>query len=83
MLHQRLLKKLKGYGIQGIVLYWIESFLKNRKQRIQVNVSSSDWTDVSSGIQQETVLGPTLFLVFINDLPDVVHSFVKLLADDA
>ena len=81
--HQRLLKKLKGYGIQGKVLCLIESFLKNRKQRVQVNGSSSDWADVSSGIPQGTVLGPTLFLIYINDLPDVVHSFVKRFADDA
>ena len=63
--HQRLLKKLKGYGIQGKVLCWIESFLKNRKQRVQVNGSLSDWADVSSGKPQGTVLGPTLFLVYI------------------
>ena len=78
--HQRLLKKLKGYVIQGKVLCWIESFLKNRKQRVQVYGSSSDWADVSSGIPQGTMLGPTQFLVYIND---VVHSLLNFFADDA
>ena len=83
VLHQRLLTKLKGYGIQAKLLNWIENFLKNRKQRVQVDGSSSEWADVTSGIPQGSVLGPTLFSIYINDLPDVVHSFVKLFADDA
>ena len=81
--HKRLITKLKGYGIQGNVIKWVEDFLKDRKQRVQISGSSSEWTDVTSGIPQGSVLGPTLFLVYINDLPDVVHSMVKLFADDA
>ena len=57
--------------------------MKHRKQRVQVDGSSSDWADVTSGIPQDSVLGPTLFLIYINDLPDVVHNFEKLFADDA
>ena len=78
--HQRLLTKLKGYGFKGKLLTWVENFLKNRKQ---VDGSSSDLADVTSGIPLGSVLGPTLFLIYINDLPDVVHNFVKLFADDA
>ena len=79
----RLLLKLKGYGIQGRLLKWIENFLKDRKQRVQVDGESSEWADVTSGIPQGSVFRPTLSLIYINDLPDVVHSFVKLFADDA
>ena len=81
--HQRLLTKLKDYGFKGKLLTWVENFLKNRKQRVQVDGSSSDWADVTSGIPQGSVLGPTLFIIYVNDLPDVVHNFVKLFADDA
>ena len=77
------MSKLKGYGIQGNLLKCIENFLKDRKQRVQVDGSSSEWADVTSGIPQGSVLGPLLFLRYINDLPDIVHSFIKLFADDA
>ena len=80
--HQRLLKKIKAYGIDGSLLQWIESFLTGRKQRVNVNGGLSSWSDVNSGIPQGSVLGPILFIIFINDLPDVVSSFVKIFADD-
>ena len=83
MPHQRLITKLKGYGIQRDIIIWVGDFLKDRKQKVQMNGTSSDWADVISGIPQGSVLGPTLFLVYINDLPDVVHSLVKLFADGA
>ena len=57
--------------------------MKDRKQRVQVERSSLEWVDVTIGIPQGCVLGPLLFLIYINDLPDVVHSFIKLYADDA
>ena len=80
--HQRLLIKLQGYGIKGKILGWIQEFLSNRKQRVVVNGFSSDWKPVTSGIPQGSVLGPVPFLVYINDLPDVLNCLKKLFADD-
>ena len=80
--HQRLLAKLHGYGIRGKIYEWIQDFLSNRQQRVVVNGQFSDWKPVTSGIPQGSVLGPVLFLVFINDLPDVLNCLKKLFADD-
>ena len=80
--HQRLLKKARAHGIDGNLLKWIESFLTGRKQRVNVNGEMSSWADVHSGIPQGSVLGPILFIIFINDLPDVVECYVKIFADD-
>ena len=80
--HRRLAAKISSYNIKGKLLRWIESFLSNRKQRVQVNGASSDWAKVDSGIPQGSVLGPLLFVIYINDLPETVRSRVKLYADD-
>ena len=80
--HQRLMSKLDFYGIRGPTHKWIQSFLHTRKQRVLVEGISSDEADVISGVPQGTVMGPLLFLVFINDLPESVNSSVKLFADD-
>ena len=81
--HKRLLEKLKGYGIRDNILMWIQDFLSNRKQRVSINGKNSDWRNVTSGIPQGSVLGPILFLIYINDLPSVVRCLIKLFADDA
>ena len=80
--HTRLLHKLTRYGITGTLLRWIEIFLTGRRQRVAVNGSYSDWIAVLSGIPQGSVLGPLLFVIFINDLPDCVRSSIYLFADD-
>lgn len=80
--HRRLLAKLWGYGIRGKLHEWIAHFLTNRKQRVLVNGEESEWGDVISGVPQGSVLGPVLFLIFINDLPEIMRSTVKLFADD-
>jgi hypothetical protein len=73
---------LKGYGISGNFLEWIKNFLSERKQKVVLNGSNSKWTDVTSGIPQASVLGPILFTIYINNLPDVVQNVAKLFADD-
>lgn len=81
--HRALRIKLEGYGIQGQVLNWIMAFLSERRQRVVLGESTSDWSFVHSGVPQGSVLGPILFVVFINDLPLVVkHAKCKLYADD-
>ena len=80
--HRRLLKKLKGYGIDGKILEWIKSFLQNRTQSVKVNGIFSNVASVKSGVPQGSVLGPILFILYINDLPDVIQSDVLLFADD-
>ncbi|CAG2249633.1 unnamed protein product [Mytilus edulis] len=80
--HQRLFLKLEKLGIKGCILNWIKSFLSGRKQCVLINNTTSTWSDVVSGVPQGSVLGPVLFLTFINDLPDVVEGIVKVFADD-
>ena len=80
--HRRLLSKLRHYGINGVAHDWIEDFLTGRTQQVVVDGFASDWSSVGSGVPQGTVLGPLLFLVHINDLPDCVSSRVRLFADD-
>ena len=80
--HKRLLRKLRACGVAGRVLRWIEAFLTGRRQRVVLNGARSDWTDVVSGVPQGSVLGPLLFVVYVNDLPEVVQSSVQLFADD-
>ena len=80
--HQKLLHKLRCYGVKGSLHTWIKSFLCKRQMKVVVNGESSQETEVISGVPQGTVLGPLLFLVHINDLPDSVSSNVRLFADD-
>ena len=79
--HNRLLLKLNHLGIQNN-LVWISNFLKHREQRVVVGGEHSTWTDVTSGIPQGMVLGPLLFLAYINDLPSNISSNVRLFADE-
>jgi hypothetical protein len=81
--HKRLMLKLRCYGITGKVYEWIEDFLSKRRQLVVINGAKSDWTPVLSGIPQGSVLGPMLFVCYINDLPDVVHTMIQMFADDA
>ena len=80
--HRRLLGKLESYGIRSKTKRWIASFLGDRRQRVMVNGTASEWRPVTRGILQGSVLGPGLFVVYINDLPKNVTSVVRLFADD-
>ena len=74
--------KLHQYGIRGNALSWIRAFLGNRSQMVVIEGEESRSVPVSSGVPQGSVLGPILFLVFINDLPEKLSSQVRLFADD-
>ena len=80
--HQRLLLKLEYYGIRGTTLSWISQFLSGRSQQVLVEGELSGKAPVTSGVPQGSVLGPSLFLVYINDLPEGLSSVVRLFADD-
>ena len=80
--HMRMMAKLRGYGIDGAVLEWIRSLLMERRQRVCIRDVKSSWSEVRSGIPQGTSLGSILFVIYINDLPDVIASYVFMYADD-
>ena len=80
--HERLLIKLYSLGIESKLLDWLRHFKACRKQRVVVRGTFSDWAPVISGTPQGTILGPILFLSYINDIVDSVSSKIKLFADD-
>ena len=73
---------MKQNGISGDLLQIVSDFLSNRKQRVVLNGQNPSWTNVHVGVPQGSILGPLLFLIYINDLPDNLSSNVKLFADD-
>lgn len=80
--HKGLIKKLRSYGISGDVLKFIEDYVKNRTQIVFVNNQISDPGTVTAGVPQGSVLGPLLFLLYINDIADSLNNLARLFADD-
>ena len=81
--HNLLIGKLDAYGIHGVELSWFSNYLSERRQRVILDGKHSDWTELTKGVPQGFILGPMLFLLFVNYLSDVVeHCIVNLYADD-
>ena len=80
--HQRLILKLKSHGMGNSIINWIEQWLTDRRQRVVVDGEVSSWKSVLSGVPQGSVLGPILFLVYINDLEEGVTGKILKFADD-
>jgi retron-type reverse transcriptase len=80
--HQKLLQKAINLGISDQCVLWIKDFLTGRTQQVKMNSSLSETKEVTSGVPQGSVIGPTLFIMFINDLPDNIKSDILLFADD-
>ena len=81
--HLRLLKKLEAIGVKGYLLNWIRNWLTGRRQRVTLHDQVSDWTETMSSVPQGSVLGPILFLIYINDLCDVIKDCnLSMFADD-
>ena len=81
--HEGLIYKLKCNGISGKLLTFFENYLSQRCQRVVLNGKESEWTGIKAGVPQGSVLGPLLFLIYINDLTDNISSDMRLFADDS
>ena len=80
--HSLLVHKLQCYDIRGSTITWIANFLSDRRQAVVVDGSCSSYVRVRSGVPQGSILGPCLFLAYINDLPEKLTALSRLFADD-
>ena len=80
--HRGLIAKLKHYGICGPLLNWFIRYLTNRFQRVVIPGGVSGWLEILAGVPQGSILGPLLFIIFINNIVKAIHSNIRLFADD-
>ncbi len=80
--HRGLINKLEAFGVSGSLLKWLESYLSNRSQRVVINGKDSNWRSINAGVPQGSILGPLLFLIYVNDLVDGLSSDQSMYADD-
>ena len=80
--HKGLLYKLSSVEISGSLLQWFTDYLNNRKQRVVLPGTASSWTSIKAGVPQGSILGPLLFLIYINDIVENIHSSIRLFVDD-
>ena len=80
--HKGLLYKLQCYGITGPLLEWFRSYLTDRRQRVVLEGACSDWREVKAGVPQGSILGPLLFLFYVNDIVEDIDTDINLFADD-
>ncbi len=80
--HRGLIIKLSSMGVTDNLLSWFKSYLSDRKQRVVYSNASSEWSNVNAGVPQGSILGPLLFLIYINDIVQTINSKIRLFADD-
>ena len=83
--HSALINKLSRFGISGLLRQWFQSYLSNRSQRVTLQGTKSNWLQVTSGVPQGSILGPLLFLAYIDDIAQCIqhHSKIAVFADDS
>jgi hypothetical protein len=80
--HKGLVAKLKGAGLSDTLLTWLSNYLLDRKQRVVIPGGNSEWSTIKAGVPQGSILGPLMFLVYINDIVSDIQSNIRLFADD-
>ena len=79
--HEGLIFKLSSFGINGLLLKWFESYLSHRSQRVVINGQESEWLYTSAGVPQGSILGPLLFIIYVNDIVEEMDSNPFLFAN--
>ena len=81
--HKGLLFKLKEHGVSDSLLTWLSNYLKNRKQKVVIQATESTFLSLRAGVKQGPILGPLLFLIYVNDIAESLLSLTRLYADDS